>query len=142
MAAGARPFSPQPPFHKHLMLVTSLLDCPEFAAGDATILRELLHPDKQAANVRYSLAHARLAAGAVSTPHMLQTSEVYYLLSGEGRMHIDDECRDVAPGDMVYIPPGSRQSIEAVGSEELLFLCIVDPAWRVEDETVEPSASA
>ena len=119
------------------MLVTSLLNCPEFTAGDDTILRELLHPDKQPVDLRYSLAHARLAPGAVSTPHSLRTSEVYYILTGAGRMHIDDEASDVAPGDMVYIPPGTRQYIEATGAEELKFLCIVDPAWRVEDEIVE-----
>jgi hypothetical protein len=38
------------------MLIQKLLDCPEFIAGDSTILRELLHPDKQAINLRYSLA--------------------------------------------------------------------------------------
>lgn len=122
------------------MLVTPLLDCPEFSAGDNTILRELLHPDKQPVDLRYSLAHARLAPGAISTPHRLRTSEVYYILAGAGQMHIDDEARRVSPGDMVYIPPGARQYIEAVGENELQFLCIVDPAWRVEDEIVEPNA--
>lgn len=119
------------------MLIRSLGNCPEFVAGDRTVLRELLHPDKQACEVRYSLAHARLPAGATSTPHRLKTSEVYYVLTGLGRMHIDDKCRDVGPGDMVYIPPTARQFIEALGTEELVFLCIVDPAWREEDEFVE-----
>ncbi|HEY3411837.1 MAG TPA: cupin domain-containing protein [Armatimonadota bacterium] len=118
------------------MLVTSLLDCPEFKAGDSTTLRELLHADKHPVDLRYSLAHARLTAGAASTPHRLRTSEVYYILSGAGQMHIDGESRSVAPNDMVYIPPGARQFIQATGAEELEFLCIVDPAWRAEDELV------
>ena len=40
------------------MLVRRLQDCELFLAGDHTQLRELLHPDKQPLELRYSLAHA------------------------------------------------------------------------------------
>ena len=86
------------------MLIQKLLDCPEFIAGDSTILRELLHPDKQAIDLRYSLAHAILPVGETSQPHSLTTSEVYYILSGIGEMHIDGEVAAIASGDTVYIP--------------------------------------
>ncbi|MBW4486936.1 MAG: cupin domain-containing protein [Trichocoleus desertorum ATA4-8-CV12] len=118
------------------MLVRKLYDCEEFVAGDSTLLRELLHPDKQAIDLRYSLAHAIVPVGETSTPHALTTSEVYYMLSGQGEMHIGDETQIVAPGDAVYIPPNAKQFIRNTGSEQLVFICIVDPAWRKEDETV------
>lgn len=118
------------------MLVRQLHDCEEFVAGDRTLLRELLHPDKQPLNLRYSLAHATLPVGATSDPHALTTSEVYYILAGSGEMHIDDESQLVGPGDAVYIPPNARQYIYSCGEEPLVFLAIVDPAWRVEDETI------
>lgn len=118
------------------MLIRQLLSCDEFVAGDRTLLRELLHPDKQPIDLRYSLAHATLAPGDTSTPHALRTSEVYYILSGAGEMHIGEEVQRVKPGDTVYIPPNARQFICNVGTEPLMFLCIVDPAWRVEDEVV------
>lgn len=118
------------------MLVQKLNDCAEFIAGDSTRLRELLHPDKQAIALRYSLAHATLAVGETSQPHSLKTSEVYYILSGKGEMHIEDETQLVEPGDAVYIPPNARQFIRSCGDEPLVFICIVDPAWRKEDETV------
>ena len=38
------------------MLIQKLNACDEFIAGDGTQLRELLHPDKQAVDLRYSLA--------------------------------------------------------------------------------------
>lgn len=119
-----------------LMLIRKLLNCAEFVAGDATLLRELLHPDKQPLALRYSLAHATVEVGQTSTPHALLTSEVYYILSGVGDMHIDDDVQPVEPGDAIYIPPGSRQYISNRGNEALTFLCIVDPAWRQEDEAV------
>lgn len=121
------------------MLIRNLADCPEFVAGDATLLRELLHPDRQAVQLRYSLAHAVLPVGQTSTPHRLTTSEVYYVLSGRGEMHIGQETQVIQPGDAVYIPPQARQYVRNLGSEALVFLCIVDPAWRVEDEVVEGS---
>ena len=118
------------------MLVRQLNDCEEFIAGDSTLLRELLHPDKQPLDLRYSLAHATLPVGMTSDPHALKTSEVYYILAGKGEMHIDDETQLVGPGDAVYIPPNARQYIRSCGEEALVFLAIVDPAWQAEDETV------
>lgn len=118
------------------MLIQKLHDCPEFIAGDHTVLRELLHPDKQPLELRYSLAHATVSVGQTSTPHSLRTSEVYYILKGVGEMHIEGETQRVEPGDAVYIPPNARQFIYNDGTEPLVFICIVDPAWRKEDETV------
>ncbi|NEQ31512.1 MAG: cupin domain-containing protein [Leptolyngbya sp. SIO4C5] len=123
------------------MLVQKLMDCAEFVAGDGTLLRELLHPDKQPVNLRYSLAHAVVPVGQVSAAHKLKTSEVYYILSGRGEMHIDQETQLVKPGDAIYIPPQARQFIRNCGHEPLTFICIVDPAWRPEDETVFASAA-
>lgn len=118
------------------MLIRCLEDCPEFTAGDHTRLRELLHPDRQPAEIRYSLAHALLGPGESSTEHCLNSSEVYYIIAGQGRMSIDKEKRMVAPGAAIYIPPGTVQSIENTGSEPLAFICIVDPAWQSEDEII------
>jgi len=118
------------------MLVQKLNACVEFIAGDGTQLRELLHPDKQPLKLRYSLAHATVPVGQTSAPHSLTTSEVYYILSGTGEMYIDDEIQQVEPGDAVYIPPNAKQFIRNSGVEPLVFICIVDPAWRKEDETV------
>ncbi|RPJ33658.1 MAG: cupin domain-containing protein [Planctomycetaceae bacterium] len=118
------------------MRVRRLRDCEQFVAGDGSILREFLHPDKADLAIRYSLAHARVAAGAKTKAHRLKTAEVYYILSGRGRMHIDAEAADVEPDCAIYIPPGSVQHILNTGKDDLVFLCIVDPAWREADEEV------
>jgi len=118
------------------MLIRKLHDCEEFVAGDGTLLRELLHPNKQPLNLRYSLAHAIVPVGQTSIPHSLTTSEVYYILSGIGEMHINDETRLIEPGDAIYIPPKAKQFLQNTGTEPVVFICIVDPAWQQEDETV------
>ena len=116
--------------------IINLKDCDEFIAGDDSILRELLHPDKAEIEIRYSLAHATVRPGEKTKPHRLQTTEVYYILAGRGRMHIGDEIGEVSEGCAVNIPPGSTQCIENIGAANLVFLCIVDPAWRAQDEEV------
>jgi mannose-6-phosphate isomerase-like protein (cupin superfamily) len=120
------------------MLVKKLDGCAEFAAGDGTVLRELLHPEKEAERIRlrFSLARATLGEGRASLRHRLSFAEVYHIIAGEGVMHIDGEARAVVPGDTVYIPPGSVQHIENAGKGDLTFLCIVDPAWRPECEEI------
>ena len=118
------------------MFVKHLKDCTEFIAGDDSILRELLHPEKSDLKIHCSLAHATVIAGHRTQPHRLASSEVYYILAGEGRMHVDDETFEVGANCAVYIPPRAVQYIENTGSGNLEFLCIVDPPWRPEDEEI------
>jgi mannose-6-phosphate isomerase-like protein (cupin superfamily) len=118
------------------MFIRELKDCKEFVAGDNCVLREILHPDKDAIALRYSLAHAFVRPGDTTRPHRLKTSEVYYIMEGEGMMHIDADSERVQPGSTIYIPPLAKQSITNSGKADLKFICIVDPAWRKEDEEV------
>ncbi len=118
------------------MLKTSLSECKEFLAGDHTVLRELLHPAKQSIALGYSLAHGTLAPGAQSKWHVLASSEVYYFIAGQGRFMIDDQVFSVEAGTTLYVPPGGKQSLENTGTTDIEFLCVVDPAWKPEDEEV------
>jgi len=118
------------------MFIRELSDCEEFIAGDNCTLREILHPDKEDLALRYSLAHAIVKPGDTTWRHRLKTSEVYYIIEGEGVMHIDDEDAPVRPGSTVYIPPMTKQCITNSGKTDLTFICIVDPAWHKEDEEV------
>ncbi|HKK21749.1 MAG TPA: cupin domain-containing protein [candidate division Zixibacteria bacterium] len=119
------------------MLIRKLTEMKEIVAADSTRLRELLHPERDYPfSGRYSLAFASLPPGRASTRHRLKSDEVYYVLSGSGRMHIDNGSAEIGVGDAVDIPPGAEQWLENTGNTDLNFLCIVDPAWRAEDETV------
>ena len=118
------------------MFISDLNDCEEFIAGDGCVLKELFHPDKTNLDLRYSFAHAVVKPGLTTGLHSLTTSEVYYILSGEGEMRIDEEKSPVKQGQAIYIPPNAMQQIKNTGTTDLVFICIVDPAWRAEDETV------
>jgi mannose-6-phosphate isomerase-like protein (cupin superfamily) len=119
------------------MLIKDLKNCEKIIAGDNTTLRELLSPLNEDVTLRYSLAHATVKSGEITHAHRLKSSEVYYILQGTGEMYIDDEKEKVLSGQVIYIPPNSVQRIKNIGNGELAFLCIVDPAWRAEDEEIE-----
>jgi mannose-6-phosphate isomerase-like protein (cupin superfamily) len=116
------------------MFIRDLKKCDEIVGGDNSILRELFNPLKDDVATRYSLAHAKVKPGETTCAHRLKSSEVYYILDGEGEMYVDGEKEKVSAGQVVYIPPSSVQRIKNTGTSDLAFLCIVDPAWRAEDE--------
>ena len=119
------------------MLVRDIASCRYRRVMDRSVLCELLHPGlvPEAGDLGCSIAHAVVPAGEATLPHRLHAStELYYILSGSGRMHIGSEAEDVRPGQIVLIPPRAVQHIENTGTGDLSFLCIVAPPWREGDE--------
>jgi mannose-6-phosphate isomerase-like protein (cupin superfamily) len=120
------------------MIIRDLAECRYFRGADNTLICELLHPGRVGQDLPYSIAHAVLQPGATSLPHRLKTStEVYFILKGEGEMHIDAEKSLVRAGQAVLIPPGSWQYIRNAGDVILKFICLVSPPWQAEDEEIE-----
>ena len=121
------------------MFITSIDKTQPIIAGDGTKLYELLHPthSKQSYKITYSVAYAILEKDQVSTPHRLKEStEVYIIIEGIGKVVLDKEERTVKKGDIILIPPGTIQSIQNIGPEPLSFLCIVNPPWTKDDEEI------
>lgn len=58
-------------------------------------------------------------------PHVHEDfEEVYYILSGRGRMRIGDEEEEVGEGALVYIPPGKVHTIACTSAEPLRFVTL------------------
>jgi len=116
------------------MFVKNLIACREFTANDGCLIRELLHPKNDLVELTYSLAVARAQSGKRTLPHKLDRTEVYFILAGQGRMHINHETREVGAEDVILIPPQAVQWIENTGNSELKFMAIVSPPWREEED--------
>jgi len=113
------------------MLVSRKDDAEEITANDGCRLRELLHPRRDGSGLPYSLAVARVEPGRRTHPHRLTAeTEVYYVVGGEGRMHVGGEESMLREGDAVVIPAGAVQWIECAGAEPLEFLALVSPPWH------------
>lgn len=57
-------------------------------------------------------------------------TEVYYILEGRGKMELNDETIDVAPGLVIYIEPGTRHRlVSPEGVKTIVFgVPALDPA--------------
>ena len=117
------------------MVVKSLENIIEITALDGTKVKEILHPEKDGIEMKFSLAHAELAPDEKSLKHRIKTgAEIYMIVCGSGLMHIDDEKQSVKAGDTVYIPAETVQYIENTSDDTLKFYCIVDGGWSPECE--------
>ncbi len=109
---------------------------PSFLAGDHTILKEVLHPHKDDVQLPYSIAYAKLNPEEISLPHQLKSSEVYIFLEGEGILVIGNNRIKVKKGELVVVPALENQHLINTTKNELVFLCIVAPAWTEKDEII------
>ncbi len=119
------------------MVYKKLKDIPEFLAGDHTHLKEVLHPSNDSLALNFSLAHAYLKVGEQSLPHRLKHSETYYILAGNGEIHLDGKMQTIEKGDIIYVPENVEQYVKNKGKINLTFLCIVSPPWTPETEIIE-----
>lgn len=118
------------------MSVQKNSEIPYVDGSEGTKIKQYFHPHNTLNGVRFSLAQVTIKQGKRSLRHKLQSSEIYYILEGGGAMIINGESFTVARDDSIYVPPMSEQFIENTGEVDLRFLCIVDPAWKTEDEII------
>lgn len=115
------------------MDVKNIDEVEAFTTADGSEIRELL-AHRNSSIRKQSLAEARLKPGQQTTPHHHpQTEEIYYILTGQARMQLADELRDVRVGDAIAIPPGVSHQITNTGEEMLIFLCCCAPGYEHED---------
>jgi len=82
-----------------------------------------------------SVARARVAPATATRWHRLNgTTERYLIVEGQGFAEIGDgDGFEVGPGDVVLIPPGTRQRIRNTGQQDLVFLAICTPRFEAQN---------
>ena len=118
------------------MIIKRIQDIEPISGDEGTEIRQIFHPHNTLDGIRYSLAQSIIQPGKTSKPHKMKTSEVYFVLEGKGVLHIDDELVIVDKHQSIFVPPFSLQYLENTGDVELKVLCIVDPAWKKDDEVL------
>lgn len=78
-----------------------------------------------------SIARARVEIGKTTRWHWLDdTFERYVILEGWGLVEVGaDNATEVGPGDVVLIPPQTKQRIHNRGECDLVFLAICTPRF-------------
>lgn len=104
-----------------------------FITVDGSTIRELAGPAWTPAR-NQSLAEATVMPGGETAEHYHpRAEELYYFVSGVGRMRLGDEEALVRPGDCVVIVPGTRHKLFNTGPEPLVLLCCCAPAYSDQD---------
>ena len=101
---------------------------------EGTKIKQYFHPHNTLNGINYSIAQFTLGPGKKSKLHKMSSSEIYYILEGSANLKIDEDTHHIEKDDSAYVPPNSKQFIENIGSTNLKFLCIVEPAWKADDE--------
>ena len=104
--------------------------------NEGTKIKQYFHPHNTLNGISYSLAQFTLDVGKKSLLHKIKSSEIYYILEGDAVLRINKESHQLKKDDSMYVPPMSEQCIENTGLTNLRFLCIVEPAWKPEDEII------
>ena len=115
------------------MNLTRYDDIEAFATKDGSQIREWAGRVATGTDAQ-SLAEASLPPGGATTEHYHPVAEELYLVTaGSGRLRIEDEERDIAVGDCIVIPPGSRHKLWNTGDDVLRVVCACAPAYSHED---------
>ena len=111
-------------------------DIQPIQGSEGTQIKQYFHPHNTLNGINYSLAQFTLQPGKKTLKHKLKSSEIYYILEGQAVLQIDGDSFEIKKEDSAYVAPNSEQSIRNTGTSELRFLCIVEPAWKADDETI------
>jgi len=88
-------------------------------------------------------------AGGVANVHVVRVTsglahvhaaydEVYYVLSGQGTITLDEQTHALSPGTVAVIPAGVVHSLEADPGSDLEFIIFGTPAMAIDDERARP----
>lgn len=79
-----------------------------------------------------SIARVRVTPGVTTNWHRITaTTERYVILEGSGEVEISEFApKQVSIGDVVIIPPDTRQRIRNTGEGDLIFLAICSPRFQ------------
>lgn len=103
-----------------------VLDSTYLAHGGATAQMIL---DRRVLKELGFMAIARLSRGNEIESHVDPMEEIYFVLSGSGRISVDEESRQVGPGDATWIPTGAAHSLINNGKEDCVILVVASQAW-------------
>lgn len=77
--------------------------------------------------------HGTVKAGCALDGGVHDEDEIYYILSGRGRLQLDDRVVDVAPDQVIFIPAGCFHALDNRASDEDMCILTFWRDWRFND---------
>jgi len=77
--------------------------------------------------------HGTVKAGCKLGGGTHEEDEIYYILSGKGKLQLNDDIVDVAGGQVIFIPAGCFHALDNTGSDEDMCILTFWRDWRFND---------
>lgn len=77
--------------------------------------------------------HGTVKAGYALGGGVHEEDEIYYILSGKGKLRLDDQIVDVAGGQVIFIPAGCFHALDNRDSDEDMCILTFWRDWRFND---------
>jgi mannose-6-phosphate isomerase-like protein (cupin superfamily) len=81
-------------------------------------------------NEEVKVVLTRVVAGGSFAPHRDAYGHLFYILSGEGVVHVGGREHTAGPGLAIRIPPGEEHSYMNTGSDDLMLISLNLPPAR------------
>lgn len=72
-----------------------------------------------------------IVPGSEQRHHHHIAEQVYVIVSGNGRIHINNHAQPVTTGDLIYIPSNATHGITNTGSETLTYISAATPSQDI-----------
>jgi quercetin dioxygenase-like cupin family protein len=79
--------------------------------------KESIRAETEGSYLEY-ISEFEIFPGTHLEPHKHYTHEFFYILSGRALMQLGSEKREVAPGDLIHIPPNTVHTIAPLSTSE------------------------
>ena len=77
--------------------------------------------------------HGTVKAGYALGGGVHEEDEIYYILSGKGKLQLDEKIVDVAGGQVIFIPAGCFHALDNRDSDEDMCILTFWRDWRFND---------
>ena len=77
--------------------------------------------------------HGTVKAGYALGGGVHEEDEIYYILSGKGKLRLDEQIVDVAGGQVIFIPAGCFHALDNRESDEDMCILTFWRDWRFND---------
>lgn len=81
--------------------------------------------------------HGTVKAGYALGGGTHEDDEIYYILSGHGKLKLDDELIEIKPGQVIFIPAGCYHALDNRESGEDMCILTFWRDWRSNDAYTE-----
>ena len=97
----------------------------------------LINPET-AGSVKMTFGKITVSPGDGSPRHYhAKTEEIYYIMSGSGKMVIDGKTFSVKKGHSILVPKGARHELANTGRGKLVYICVDSPVFDPKDVFVD-----